>query len=114
MRYFFSREQRLSASEFKEVLNQGKRFVSKDLVFVVLKTDSEEKKIGFSLSRKVGKAVLRNQIKRWLREAFRLNQHSLSSGFRVGVLVRPAQSFKSFDEVQTALLNLAKQAGLLL
>ncbi len=102
----------MKASEFKEVLDQGKRFTSNDLVLVVLKTKTKEQKIGFSLSRKVGGAVTRNQIKRWLREAFRLHQHQVGSGVRLGVLVRPSQKFLSFADAETSLLAIIKKAGL--
>jgi ribonuclease P protein component len=46
-------------------------------------------RLGMSVSRKVGAAVRRNRIRRLIREAFRLLQHDLPSGYDLVVVVRP-------------------------
>src|SRR4051812_9570495 len=46
-------------------------------------------RLGLSVSRKVGTAVRRNRIRRLLREAVRLMQHDLPSGYDLVVVVRP-------------------------
>ena len=46
-------------------------------------------RLGTSLSRKVGNSVRRHRIKRLLREAFRLGQHELPSGYDYLIVVRP-------------------------
>lgn len=109
----FPRERRLCSSEFGEVLKKGKRAASAHLVFVVLKTGSGEKKVGWSLSRKVGGAVLRNKIKRWLREFFRLHQHSLVPGFRLVILVKTGHRLANYHDVESCCLSLLRQSGLL-
>jgi ribonuclease P protein component len=46
-------------------------------------------RLGMSVSRKVGTAVRRNRIRRLIREAFRLLQHDLPSGYDFVIVVRP-------------------------
>ena len=55
--------------DFVAVFNKGKRIYSKDLTLIYLPKESI--KVGFAVSKKHGKSVVRNKIKRLLRESFR-------------------------------------------
>ena len=57
--------------DFLRIQNQGLRIHSKHLVFQFLAGGTGESRLGITVSRKVGNAVLRTQLKRWIREAFR-------------------------------------------
>ena len=50
---------------------------------------AERHRLGLSVSRRVGKAVVRSRVKRMLREAFRLNRHGWPGALDVVVVVRP-------------------------
>jgi ribonuclease P protein component len=54
-------------------------------------------RLGLSVPRRVGTAVSRNRIKRYLREAFRLSQHDGSRDYDVIVVVRPHEILKLVD-----------------
>ena len=49
----------------------------------------EHHRLGLSVSKRVGIAVVRNRIKRLVREAFRLNQRAWPGGYDIVVVVRP-------------------------
>ncbi len=46
-------------------------------------------RLGMAVSRKVGNAVVRNRIRRRIRESFRLLQHDLPAGYDLVVIARP-------------------------
>ena len=55
--------------DFDRVFKEGKRLFSESLTLIYL--PSKELKVGFAVSKKHGKSVTRNRIKRLLRESFR-------------------------------------------
>jgi ribonuclease P protein component len=61
------------------------------VTFVGLANGLDHLRLGLSVSRKVGSAVMRNRIKRLLREAYRLQRHDLPGGYDVVLVVRPHQ-----------------------
>lgn len=63
-------------------------------------------RIGLSVSRKVGSAVVRNRVKRLLREAFRLSQHGLPTGLDL-VVIPLAADRATLAGYQTSLRKLS-------
>lgn len=61
----------LRRGEFLRIQGQGHRVHGKRLVFQFLPASGRESRVGITVSKKVGNAVVRNRIKRWIREAFR-------------------------------------------
>jgi ribonuclease P protein component len=60
-------------AEFQRVYRRGIKFITPVLVFFLHTGEGDQARLGLSVSRKVGKAVKRNRIKRLTREAFRLS-----------------------------------------
>lgn len=82
----FSKSQRiLKSRDFKEVLDNGQKIVSRNCVLFFKTKKEESSRLGLIVSRKVGKAVQRNGVKRIVREWFRKNP---VDGFDVVVLAR--------------------------
>lgn len=67
--------------DFARVYDGGIRAGDGHLLVFVANNDLGYSRFGLSVSRKHGSAVVRNKKRRRLREAFRLHQHSLPSGF---------------------------------
>jgi ribonuclease P protein component len=74
--------------EFLTLSRTGRKIHSAHFVIVSGKNDGGETRLGITVSSKVGNAVVRNRIKRSLREFFRRRRHELGSGLDVLVIAR--------------------------
>jgi ribonuclease P protein component len=115
IRFKFSRSARLSrSSEFRLVKASGKSWTGKYLVLAILMRDTEEPtKIGIIATKRLGNAVSRNQVRRRIREIFRLNQHRIKKGFWVVTIARLSAAKAAFDELQRDWLRLVERASIL-
>ncbi len=82
MRFKLSKSSRLLKSEdFKKVIFNYDRVVRCNEYSCYIKENSlDHSRIGISVTKKVGKAVIRNRYKRYVREFFRLKHKSLPRG----------------------------------
>ncbi len=71
---------------------------------------SAEMRMGIALSKKHGKAVVRNRIKRLIREAFNKNSHMLKKNWAVVVMPHPAEEY-SFVAFEKSFLNCFKKVN---
>ena len=104
----FPKEVRLRKSaEFERVYNGSVYAADSVLVIQCIRNDLDHCRLGLSVSRKVGNAVVRNRWKRLIREAFRLTQESLLTP--VDLVVRPRKgAVAEFHEIQKSLNRLYK------
>lgn len=63
------------------------------------------------MSRKVGKAVIRNRVRRRLREVYRRHQEKIRQGCDLILLARKKATEASYRELEEEFLNLAEKAG---
>ena len=70
-------------------------------------------RVGITVGKKLGKAHIRNRIRRRVREVYRLNEDKFRSGWDIVVVVRGKALEAPFDQLTAGYLSLAKKAGLL-
>jgi ribonuclease P protein component len=121
----FAKSRRLvSNRQFKAVLDHGRRVGNSLLVLYAAENDLGYPRVGISVGRTSGKAVVRNRLKRLLREAFRLNQNRIPQSFDYVVMIagllsrrlkRPAEEAQTlrsltFERIEGAFLSLVETA----
>lgn len=99
-------------SEFRIVYRRGKSFSNQLLVLYLFKNGKDINRVGISVSKKVGKSVIRSRVKRLISESYRLNCADLKPGFDFVFIARVTSKDKSYWEVEKAMKNLFKKAGL--
>ena len=83
------------------------------LVLYARKNRSNRNRIGITVSKKLGKAHIRNRIRRRLREVYRLNEEKFQPGWDIVVVGRSRSLDAPFQKLTDAYLSLAKKAGIL-
>ena len=70
-------------------------------------------RVGITVSKKLGKAVIRNRVRRRIREAYRLNEEKFLPGWDIVIVARSRAVSVSFQKLTQSLLSLSEQAGIL-
>lgn len=102
-----------SSKSFDYIHKNGKSIADKNLVLIVAPTKFNLK-VGFSVSKKLGKAVVRNKVKRRLREGFRRMIPYLNNHFNYVIIARQGSQNCDYHELCKSMLNLLSKANMIL
>ncbi len=99
--------------EFRYVYRTGKSAGSRLMVLIYTKSRTPDKKVGFSVSKKIGNSVVRNRVKRRMRESFRLMIPDVKPGYGLIFIAREPVVQEDFQTVQKTMRYLLRKAELL-
>ena len=85
--------------EFKLVYNKGRSHANRHLIMYVMKNNSDSNRLGISVSKKIGNSVMRNRVKRVIRESYRVQEQEIKKGYDIIFIARTNIVGVKFSEV---------------
>jgi len=102
-----------SNMEFKKVYSGGKSYWNRNLVLYVKKNNVGDTRIGYSITKKIGNAVVRNKIRRRMKEIYRLNFNGVKNNYDLILIPKKNIVDISYKELESAMLHILKIANVL-
>ena len=100
-------------SDFSKVYRQGRSKANYTVVLYVKENDSEQNRLGISVSKKVGNSVVRHRVKRLIKEAYRLNEDAFVCGYDLVFIARVSSKDKNFKDIEKSILHIARKMDIL-
>ena len=94
-------------------LYQTNGFASPYMVLYARKNRTGANRVGITVSKKLGKAHIRNRIRRRSREVYRLNEEAFQPGWDIVLVARSRALNAPFSQLNASCLSLAAKAGIL-
>ncbi len=101
--------------EFKILFSKGKFYHGEFIHMYIKQTNQDINKFGIAVSKKQGKAVKRNHIKRLIRENYKNFESSIKTGTNILIVINKNKDIKdiSFKEIEENFLRTLKKANVL-
>lgn len=98
---------------FRRMYARGRSSVGKSIVVYCRRNGLEHNRLGLTVGTKVGKAVVRNKVRRRLREAYRLDEGSYKRGYDIVIVARSHAAETSYQELAEHLRRQSEKLGLI-
>ncbi len=99
--------------EFMFMYRRGKSFAADCIVIYFRKNNKSHIRLGITVTKKVGKAVVRNRVRRRIREAFSELCPGISRSCDIIIVARTKAAESSYSEIRSAMKYLMHKAELL-
>lgn len=101
--------------EFKSLYYRGGCQVSKRVVlyFRKNKNNKDINRLGLTVSKKIGNAVMRNKVRRRLKEIYRLNEDRLLSGYDIVLVARGTSADSTYEDLEKDMNFIFRKSGIL-
>ena len=100
-------------SDFRRLYSKGQSAVNSYVVAYCRRTREKGNRLGYTVSTKLGHAVVRNRVRRRLREIYRLNAHKFRSGYDIVVVARSRCVGADYKKLEAGVLHACGKLGLL-
>lgn len=98
---------------FRRIYARGRVVPGRYMVLYAMENGKDINRLGITTSRKVGKSVKRNRIRRIIRESYRQLEDKLKSGYDLVFVVRSLNVLPNFWDVQKEMVYLFGKCGII-
>jgi len=102
-----------SNEDFKKVYKYGKSYWNRNLVIYFRKNELDHCRIGFTVTKKIGNSVVRNKIRRRMKEIIRKNIDNISGEYDIILVPKKNVADIDYKTLESATIHILKLAGLL-
>lgn len=103
-----------SEYDFQKVFHEGKSVANRQLVlYIFSKPEQAHFRIGISVGKKIGNAVKRNQVKRYIRQAIQELENQIDPQLDFLLIARPDIRDKNFQEIKQSIIHVMKLAKII-
>lgn len=95
--------------EYRKVYSQGRSVADRHIVIYCYGNGLEFSRFGFTVSKKVGKAVIRNRIRRLFKEVCRLNNDKFPVGYDYILLARKDSVGLNYSQIEEIIMKLLRR-----
>ncbi|MEG1999815.1 MAG: ribonuclease P protein component [Evtepia sp.] len=99
--------------QFRRLYAKGKTVAGPYLAIYCRRNGAKESRLGITVSGKLGNAVVRNKLRRRLREAYRTHETQYVAGYDIVVVARRKAVFGRYTELVRDLLRLSRKLNLI-
>jgi len=96
---------------FRRLYTRGKSAVVGTIAVYVRRNNRNYNRLGLTVGTKVGKAVRRNKVRRRIREAYRIHEDQMRTGWDIVVVARTRAAFATYERLERELLKLLDKLG---
>lgn len=109
------KEYRIKANkEFQQIYKNGKSFANRQfIIYKYRNQDIDHFRIGLSVSKKIGNAVIRNRVKRYIRQVFTELKEDINDQYDYIIIARKPVAEMDFFQVKKSLIHVMKIAKVL-
>ncbi len=100
-------------SDFRRLYARGKSTATPYLVLYCRPNRRAENRLGYTVSTKLGHAVVRNRVRRRLREIVRLSEPVLKQGFDIVIVARSRCVGAPYRKIEASFLEACGKLGLI-
>ncbi|MCP4641252.1 MAG: ribonuclease P protein component [bacterium] len=112
--FIFPRHERLTRkADYLDVYQCGSKRVGRQFVCYTVRRQGQGRKIGFAVSRRVGNAVVRNRVKRYIREFYRTHRGQLADDVYMVLVARQGAATLDFRQCSEAIRQLLESGKVL-